>query len=148
MLKPFLIVSSVALSILCVEVNKPANKPLMGFVQLAVIMEPETLADTLPKKSAKATKAPPAAKFEKGKALIAQSDCLACHRETEKLVGPSYADVAKKYKPTKENVALLVNKVIAGGKGNWGEVPMLPHATLAQADAKEMVNYILSLKAK
>ncbi|KAA2240916.1 c-type cytochrome [Chitinophaga agrisoli] len=80
-----------------------------------------------------------------GKALLSKSDCLACHKEDTKLVGPAYLDVAKKYKATDDNIALLTTKVINGGAGNWGPVPMSPHATLAAADAKKMVQYILSL---
>jgi cytochrome c len=81
-----------------------------------------------------------------GKALIAASDCLTCHKEHEKIIGPAYADVAKKYKNTDENVAMLVSKVIAGGQGNWGEIPMSAHPNLSNEDAEAMVKYILSIK--
>ena len=81
----------------------------------------------------------------KGAQLIAASDCLGCHKEQEKLVGPAYKDVAAKYPPTEENINKLANKVIAGGSGVWGDVPMTPHPNLALNDAKEMVKYILSL---
>ncbi len=81
----------------------------------------------------------------KGAQLIASSDCLGCHKEQEKLVGPAYKDVAAKYPPTEENIDKLAKKVIAGGSGVWGEVPMTPHPNLALNDAKEMVKYILSL---
>lgn len=81
----------------------------------------------------------------KGAQLIAASDCLGCHKEQEKLVGPAYKEVAAKYPPTEENIDKLAKKVISGGSGVWGEVPMTPHPNLALADAKEMVKYILSL---
>lgn len=81
----------------------------------------------------------------KGAQLIAASDCLGCHKEQEKLVGPAYKDVAAKYPPTQENIDKLAKKVISGGSGVWGEVPMTPHPNLALNDAKEMVKYILSL---
>src|SRR5205823_11920510 len=81
-----------------------------------------------------------------GAQLIAKADCLGCHKEHEKLVGPAYADVAKKYKSTTENIAMLANKIIKGGAGNWGDVPMTPHPNLSETDAKEMASYVLSLK--
>ncbi|WP_086595685.1 c-type cytochrome [Hymenobacter crusticola] len=82
----------------------------------------------------------------KGGKLIAASDCGGCHREGEKLLGPAYVAVAEKYPDTKANIDMLAKKVITGGKGNWGEIAMTPHPDLKEADAKEMVTYILSLK--
>ncbi|QNF35748.1 c-type cytochrome [Adhaeribacter swui] len=90
--------------------------------------------------------AKPAGNFEKGKGLIAKSDCLACHKVDQKLVGPAYQDVAKKYESNSKNINYLANKIIKGGAGAWGEVPMSPHPTLSQSDAKEMAQYILSLR--
>ena len=63
-----------------------------------------------------------------------------------KIVGPSYAEVAAKYESTEENVTMLAEKVIAGGVGVWGEVPMPPHPALSIEDAKDMVRYVLLLK--
>ena len=83
---------------------------------------------------------------EEGKQLISKSDCLGCHKLNEKLVGPSFADVAKKYEANDANLNLLASKVVNGGAGAWGEVPMSPHPAITQKDAKEMVKYILSLK--
>lgn len=82
----------------------------------------------------------------KGKQLIDKSDCLGCHNETTKVVGPSYVEVAAKYPMSELNVDELADKIIRGGAGVWGEVPMTPHPNLSKDDAKEMVNYILSLK--
>ncbi|RYE37280.1 MAG: c-type cytochrome [Sphingobacteriaceae bacterium] len=82
----------------------------------------------------------------KGAQLLASSDCLGCHKEQEKLVGPAYKDVAAKYPSTDENIDKLANKIIAGGSGVWGEVPMSAHPNLALNDAKEMVKYILTIK--
>lgn len=79
-----------------------------------------------------------------GLKLIEGADCLSCHKMDAKLVGPSYQDVAKKY--TDADVDHLAQKVIDGGKGVWGEVPMTPHAGLTKDNAKLMVKYILSLK--
>lgn len=86
----------------------------------------------------------PAAEFKKGYDLIAASDCLGCHKIDEKLVGPSYKEVAAKY--TDKDAATLASKIVEGGKGNWGEVPMTPHPAVSKEDATEMVKYILSLK--
>lgn len=82
----------------------------------------------------------------KGQQLIAASDCLGCHKEQEKLIGPSYAEVAKKYENTPENVTMLAGKIINGGKGVWGEIPMAAHPQINQQDAEEMVKYIFTLK--
>ena len=82
----------------------------------------------------------------KGGKLIAASDCGGCHREGEKLLGPAYVAVAEKYPDTQANINMLAKKVITGGKGNWGDIAMTPHPDLKEADAKEMVRYILSLK--
>lgn len=84
----------------------------------------------------------------KGEQLISSSDCLTCHKVDAKIVGPSYIDVANKYEATDANIEMLAGKIINGGSGSWGEIPMAPHAALKVDDAKEMVKYILSLKTK
>ncbi len=86
-----------------------------------------------------------AADADKAKALIKGSDCLACHAEATKLVGPAYKEVAKKYKGNAAAVDMLVKKIKAGGSGNWGAIPMTPHPNLKDEDVKVMVDYILSL---
>lgn len=83
---------------------------------------------------------------EKGLDMIVSLDCTTCHKINEKNIGPAYSDVAKKYEATDANVETLANKVIKGGSGNWGTVPMTPHPALSIDSAKEMVRYILSLK--
>jgi cytochrome c len=82
----------------------------------------------------------------KGAKLIEGSDCMGCHRENEKLLGPAYQAVAEKYPDNAANVSMLAGKIIKGGKGNWGDVAMTPHPALSEADAQEMAHYILSLK--
>lgn len=99
-----------------------------------------------PEKKEKPEKAEAVAGSVKGGELIKASDCLTCHKEDVKLVGPAYADVAKKYKPTTANIDMLADKVIAGGAGNWGQIPMSPHPNVSKNDAKEMVKYILAVK--
>ena len=86
--------------------------------------------------------------YQKGVQLIASNDCLTCHKVDEKLTGPPYRDVANKYENTDANVKMLAEKVIKGGSGNWGTVPMTPHAALSEADAEAMVKYILLLRNK
>ena len=81
-----------------------------------------------------------------GAKLIAASDCVGCHKEHDKVLGPAYAAIAEKYKPTEANIAMLANKIITGGKGNWGEIPMTAHPGLSVADAQGMTKYILSIK--
>lgn len=84
--------------------------------------------------------------YKAGLALIAKSNCLTCHKVTEKLIGPAYDSVAMKYAGVDTAVTYLAKKIIAGGSGVWGSVPMTPHPELSQADAEQMVKYILLLK--
>lgn len=84
--------------------------------------------------------------YSKGLALVAGSDCLTCHKIAEKNIGPAYQDVAAKYENTDENIEMLAGKIIKGGSGNWGAIPMTAHAQLSQDDAEAMVKYILLLK--
>ena len=86
--------------------------------------------------------------YQKGLELIAKSDCLTCHKVSEKLTGPAYRDVANKYENTDENVTMLAGKIISGGQGVWGTIPMTPHAQMSEADAKQMAKYILLLRNK
>lgn len=84
--------------------------------------------------------------YIKGLEKVKGSDCQSCHMVERKIVGPSYAEVAAKYENTEENVEMLAAKVIAGGVGVWGEVPMPAHPGLSEEDAKDMVRYVLLLK--
>jgi len=84
--------------------------------------------------------------YQKGLALIAGSDCLTCHKTSEKLIGPAYKDVAAKYEATESNIKMLAGKVISGGSGVWGAIPMTPHPQLKEEDAIAMVKYIMLLK--
>ena len=86
------------------------------------------------------------ADVEKGRILISKSDCIACHKEKLKIIGPTYLDVALKYKPTESNIEYLGSKIIKGGSGVWGQVPMPGHPALSKGDVEEMVKYILSIK--
>ncbi len=80
-----------------------------------------------------------------GEALVKASDCKTCHHATNKIIGPSHTDVAKKYEFTEANVKMLAQKIIAGGQGNWGEIPMAAHADISTENAESMARYVLSL---
>jgi len=78
--------------------------------------------------------------------LAQSSGCMTCHAIDKKILGPSYKDVALKYRNDKGAPAALFRKVKAGGKGVWGETPMPPNAHVKDEDIKTLVQWILSLK--
>ena len=78
--------------------------------------------------------------------LAKKHACFACHSTDKKLVGPSYKDVAAKYRADKGAEAKLVEKVKKGGTGVWGQVPMPPNAAVPDADLHTLVKWILSQK--
>lgn len=80
-----------------------------------------------------------------GRQLIANSDCVACHKDEEKVIGPAYKDVAERYHGSDTAVAFLARKIIQGGAGNWGTVPMTAHPQHTEEEAEQMARYILSL---
>lgn len=85
--------------------------------------------------------------YQKGLDLIAKSDCLTCHAPVDKINGPAYKEVANKYAGMPDTIiAHLAKKIISGGTGVWGEVPMTPHPGVSQADAEAMVKYVMLLK--
>ena len=79
-------------------------------------------------------------------ALAKAKNCMACHAIDKKLVGPSYKDVAKKYDGDASAVDKLATKVIKGGSGVWGPVPMPANGQVNEAEAKKLVTWILGLK--
>lgn len=79
-------------------------------------------------------------------ALAASKNCMACHSVEKKLVGPSYKDVAGKYGGQKDAVDKLAVKIMKGGSGVWGPVPMPANPQVNEADAKKLAAWILSLK--
>ncbi len=79
-------------------------------------------------------------------ALAKKYACLSCHAVDHKLVGPSWKDVAAKYRGQKDAEAKLMAKVRHGGSGVWGTIPMPPNPGPSDAELKELVGYILSLK--
>jgi cytochrome c len=78
--------------------------------------------------------------------LAKKSGCLACHQLDKKVVGPSYKEVAAKYKGDAKAEAMLIEKVKKGGVGTWGQVPMPPNAAVKDEDIKALVKWILALK--
>ena len=78
--------------------------------------------------------------------LAQSSGCMTCHGIDKKVIGPSYKEVAAKYRSDKSAEADLTKKVKAGGKGVWGETPMPPNAHVKDDDIKSIVQWILSLK--
>lgn len=83
--------------------------------------------------------------ISEGEALVMGSDCKACHTLSTKSVGPTYKDVAKKYKDNKDAQAILTKKILKGGSGVWGEVAMPAHPSLTEKEVNEMTKWILSL---
>jgi cytochrome c len=79
-------------------------------------------------------------------ALMKKDGCAACHAIDKKLIGPAYQDVAAKYAGDKTVVAKLIKKVKEGGSGVWGAIPMPPNSATSDADIKELVTWILTLK--
>lgn len=78
--------------------------------------------------------------------LAQKKNCLACHAVDKKVIGPAYKDVAAKYAGDKDAVAKLTQKVLKGGSGVWGQVPMPPNTQVSEAEAKQLVQWVLSLK--
>ncbi|MEZ0538124.1 PQQ-dependent sugar dehydrogenase [Fibrella arboris] len=82
----------------------------------------------------------------RGKELLTNSDCKACHAMSAKSIGPALMEVSKRYHPAGESaVDMLAKKIITGGNGNWGKNVMSAHPQHTEAETGEMVRYILSL---
>ena len=79
-------------------------------------------------------------------ALANAKNCMACHAADKKLVGPSYKDVAAKYAGQKDAVDRLAVKIMKGGSGVWGPVPMPANAQVSDADAKKLAAWGLTHK--
>jgi cytochrome c len=78
--------------------------------------------------------------------LAKKSACFACHQVDKKVVGPSYKEVAAKYKGDAKAEAMLIEKVKKGGVGTWGQVPMPANASVKDEDIKTLVKWILATK--
>lgn len=78
--------------------------------------------------------------------LAKAKNCMACHAVATKLVGPAYKDVAAKYAGQKDAEAKLVAKVMKGGSGAWGAIPMPANPQVTEAEAKTLVKWVLAQK--
>jgi cytochrome c len=78
--------------------------------------------------------------------LATKKNCMACHSVDKKLVGPAYKEVAAKYAGQKDAVDKLTQKVLKGGSGVWGAVPMPANAQVSPAEAKQLVEWVLTQK--
>jgi cytochrome c len=82
-----------------------------------------------------------------GEKLVNENDCSSCHAPDRVLVGPSYAAIAKRYAGQPSAVTNLSTRIREGGSGNWGDVAMTPHPDLTDAQATQMLGWILSVKS-
>lgn len=79
-------------------------------------------------------------------ALATSKNCMACHAVDKKLVGPAYKEVAAKYQNDKTAVDKLASKIIKGGSGVWGAIPMPANAQVNEAEAKKLAAWVLATK--
>jgi cytochrome c len=139
MMKAFFFVFIISL-VACGENNKPVpglmiSKDTTKTTDTTVVTVPVSINKAIKKKD-----------FETGLLLISKSDCATCHKINNKIVGPTYQEIADKYTIDSKTIEFLIDKIINGGSGNWGQIPMLPHAMITKEDADKMVKYILALK--
>ena len=81
-----------------------------------------------------------------GEAIVKKARCIACHAVDQKRVGPAYKDVAAKYAKDKGAVDMLAAKIIKGGSGVWGPVPMPANAQVNDAEAHKLAAWVLTVK--
>lgn len=79
-------------------------------------------------------------------ALAKTKNCMACHAVDKKLVGPAYKDIAKKYAGDAKAADMLAVKIVKGGSGVWGAIPMPANPQVNEADAKKLATWVLGLK--
>ncbi|CAN7394416.1 c-type cytochrome [Variovorax sp. LjRoot290] len=79
-------------------------------------------------------------------ALATSKNCMSCHAVERKILGPSFKEVAAKYKDNKGAADMLAGKIIKGGSGVWGQVPMPANNQVSEADAKKLAAWILLTK--
>lgn len=79
-------------------------------------------------------------------ALAKTKNCMACHAVDKKLVGPAYKDIAKKYAGDAKAADMLATKIVKGGSGVWGAIPMPANPQVNEADAKKLATWVLGLK--
>jgi cytochrome c len=79
-------------------------------------------------------------------ASLKKNNCMACHAVDKKMVGPSYKDVANKYRGQSDAADKLAKKIRAGGSGVWGPIPMPANPQVSEAEAKKLAEFILNIK--
>jgi cytochrome c len=79
-------------------------------------------------------------------ALAKSKNCMACHAAERKLVGPSYKSVAQKYAGDAKAADMLAIKIVKGGAGVWGAIPMPANPQVGEADAKKLAVWVLNMK--
>jgi len=77
-------------------------------------------------------------------ALATSKNCMSCHAVDRKVLGPSFKDIATKYKDDKGAVDTLATKIMKGGSGVWGPVPMPANNQVSEADAKKLAAWVLA----
>ena len=78
--------------------------------------------------------------------LAQKKNCMACHAVDKKLIGPGYKEVAAKYAGQKDAADKLAQKIVKGGSGVWGQVPMPANPQVSEAEAKQLAAWVLSVK--
>ncbi len=78
--------------------------------------------------------------------LATDKNCMACHAVDKKVVGPGYKDIATKYASQKDAVDMLAGKILKGGAGVWGPIPMPANAQVSAAESKVLATWVMSLK--
>jgi cytochrome c len=78
--------------------------------------------------------------------MAQKKNCMACHATDKKLIGPSYKDVAAKYGGQKDAADKLAQKILKGGSGVWGAVPMPANPQVTEAEAKQLAAWVLTVK--
>lgn len=116
----------------------------LGLLVFSCSKKDVTPAEGTPSETAGMTD--PSSKSLSGDQIIETLDCSGCHSVSERMVGPSYREIADKY--SDQDTKMLASKIIEGGSGVWGNVPMAAHPQVSKEDAEKMVGYILSLKKK
>jgi len=118
---------------------KSATKPVSAPASKSAALPPPSAPVKLDPKAE-------AAAILEGSRLVSPSGCLACHKENEKVLGPAFQMVARKYPANSANVKKLVEKVYNGGSGVWGDYAMAAQSHLKKDQIEKMVRWILSLK--
>ncbi len=78
--------------------------------------------------------------------LAKSKNCLACHAVDKKLVGPAYKDVKAKYEKDSKAVEMLTQKIMKGGVGNWGQIPMPANPQVSKEEAEKLAKWVLGKK--